>query len=499
MEAALSSRENGTPTETSESGRGKLFLTEVDGTPLVPRTSRWGAVASAVQRSSKDGGGEVRESELASRMSSGGDGGAEVFRVIDSMSEKQQRSRTIRSMIQKAAQKTILVVRAKNATQAAENVTIRFNTNRVTDTPRAVQLRSVCKKVLRHTRYGSKKQQQQFREIFADAAEVDALLKDMFWYLTAHCFQRDQHPQLEQSLYARIADNFTALFIRLQMQPASRDSGFFDVLPDVVAQILFVALYEAFPKSRKHMLTNEMRREILHLCHCWILGFVPADLSWAHWIAVDQESPKRIAALADFPAMRNRMLRAERIERTKLDVKNRRGASLVDDAALDESDDDELDPEATRAAAADTLPPLAARGAAAGGGGGSARIQTRERCVYQMRNSPLVDAFLKRHQLEANAAHLTVQLRLTSGTHFDLKTQEALHETRLPRGRRRRVIDPKAYAAVLHEIESFGDSVRRTYASEKKKAQDRDAAERKRVLAAQRELEAQLGALATCS
>lgn len=491
MELALSIREDGAMLSTmSKNGRSKLFITEVEKAPSATRTSRWGAVTNAVQTSSKAEGDNVREGEFASSMG----GGAEVFRILDSMSEKQQRSRNIRSMIQKAAQKTILVVRAKNATQAAENVTIHFNKSRVTDTPRAVQLEHVCEKVLRHVRYGSRKKQRQFREIFASAPEVDALLKDMFWYLTAHCFQSDKHPQLEQCLYARIADNFTALFIRLQMQPASRDSGFFDMLPDVIAQILFVALYEAFPKSRKTMLNNETPRTILHLCHCWILGFVPTDLNWSHWLAVDQQSPKRIAALADFPAMRNRMLRAERIERTKLNVKSRRGeASLADDGddtALDEADDDELAPAATGdvAVAADKLPHLTVRRA-------SVHVQMRERCVYQMRNSPLVDAFLKRHQLEANASHLKVQLRLTSGKHFDLTTQEALHETSLPRGRQRRVVDPKAYADVLREIESFGDRVRQTYASEKKKAQDRDAMERKRVLAAQRVLETQLDAL----
>lgn len=484
----------------------KSFITEVDNSPSTAKKSLRDAIALTLSGSSKDDGGDVRPGERASRFSPvkgkatgrASGGGGEVFRVIDNMGEKQQRSKNIRSMIQKAAQKTILVVRAKNATQAAENVTVRFNKNRVTDTPRSVQLRHVCDKVLRHVHYSSKKKKLQYQEIFASAAEVDALLKDMFWYLTAHYFQSNKHLQLEQSFYERIADNFTSLFIRLQMQPQSRDSGFFDMLPDVIAQILFMALYEAFPKSRKNMMNGELRRKILHTCHCWILGFVPADLSWSHWIAVDQESPKRIAALADFPAMRNRMLRAERVERTKLEVKNRHGSSVVNDSAMDDLDDmrDELHPEARDASEDEKLPRLPQGHSTAGKSNTSAHpvhVQTRERCVYQMRNSPLVDAFLKRHQLEANASHLKVQLRMTNGKHFDLKNQEALHETSLPRGRRRRIVDPNAYTEVLGQIESFGDSVRQAYASEKKQMRDRDAAEKKQLLAAQRELEAQLG------
>lgn len=482
----------------------KFFITEVAANAVSStKLSLRGTAPCALDGSAKDGGSDIRPGEQTSKHGSPivePGGGSEVFRIIDNLGEKQQRSKNIRSMIQKAAKKTILVVRAKSATQAAEHVAIRFNKNHITDIPRSVQLRYVCEKVLDHVQYSSKKKKLRYQEIFVNATEVDALMKDMFWYLTAHCFQSDQHPQLEQSFYQRIADNFTSLFIRLQMQPQSRDSGFFDMLPDVIAQILFMALYEAFPKSRKHLMTSAMRCKILHVCHCWILGFVPAALSWSHWIEVDQESPKRIAALADFPAMRNRMLRAERIERTKLEVKDRHGSSL-DDTALDDVDDmrDKLDSDGHEKAPDDKLPRLHqnANSVAAHGhtSGGNAHMETRERCVYQMRNSPLVDAFLKRHHLEANSAHLKVQLRMTNGKNFDLHNQEALHPTNFPHGRRRRIVDPKAYSEVLHQIEAFGDNVRHTYASGKKKMQDQDLLEKKQLVMAQRDLESQLGEL----
>lgn len=419
---------------------------------------------------------------------------SDVFQIIDKFGEKQQHSKNIRSLIQKAAQKTILVVRTKNATQAAENVTIRFNKAHPTDPPRAVALRDVWEKVLAHTAFSSNRKRYLFYSVFESAPEVDALLKDMFWYLTAHCFQAGRHKEIEQSYYERIADNFTSLFIRVQVQPSSRDSGFVELLPDILAQVLFMALYEGFPKSRKAITHTDLRSEILRTCYCWILGFVPADFDFSHWVSVDQDSPKRIAALADFPAMRNRMLRAERLERTKMEVKNRHGSILNEAEDLDALRDD-ADNEEYRHGPAHENGTLPVVPSAAATGAAPNNVETYERCVYQMQNSPLVDAFLKRYQLEANTRHLMVQLRMTSSKHFDLKNQEALHPTTLPKERRRRHVNAKAYAAALEKIEGFGDSVRAAYASERQHAFENDAIERRKLAQEHRELETQFSKL----
>ncbi|KAJ0403757.1 hypothetical protein P43SY_006300 [Pythium insidiosum] len=293
-------------------------------------------------------------------------------------------------------------------------------------------------------------ERQQFRELFvATGPEMDALLKDTFWYLTAHIFQPGRHEQLEECFYERIADTFASLFIRTQFGrnvsaaaeapinindlKSTTTSPFLDTLPDVLAQILFMALYEAFPKSRKHMVTTDLRERILRLCYCWIVGFVPADLDTSHWLSVDQESPKRIAALADFPAMRNRMLRAERIERTKIEVRNRHHSLLsASDEEPDGSDEEgherpdahsakheSAPPGARSPRGTSSLPPLSGRRISAAqekkssaGVSSSSQQHTeiRERSVYQMRNSPLIEAFLKRHNLDANATHLKREL-----------------------------------------------------------------------------------------
>lgn len=418
-------------------------------------------------------------------------GAADVFRIIDKLGERQMRSKNIRGMIQKAAQKTILVVRTKNATQAAENVTIRFHPERLTDTPRSVQLDYLCEKVLAHLEFASAGKKTRFHELFVNASEINTMLKDLFWYFTAHCFQTGSHAHIEDCFYQRVADVFTSLFTRLQMKRSSRDSGFLDRLPDVMAQIVFMALYEAFPKSRKRMMVSGLRQQILHICYTWMLGFVPADLSCSHWILVDQESPKRIAQLAEFPAMRNRMLRAERVERTKQDVRQRHSSALEND---DEEDDNrpDVDDNGERQSVSAKRSDDPTSGSCQPR---AVRVETRERCVYQMRNSPLVDVFLKRHQLQSNASHLHVQIRLTGGNNVDLHNQEALHATTLPRERRRRIVNPKTYADALQQIERFGDAVRTSYASEKKQMHDRNVLERKDTLRAQQSLDSQLGEL----
>ncbi|DBA03331.1 TPA: hypothetical protein N0F65_004608 [Lagenidium giganteum] len=488
--------------ETHNGTDSKAFITEVTHPPS-PNRRRGSIHHLPLPGINEKDDGDTRDAE---RVATPGrrNGAADVFRMIDRLGERQNHSKHIRNLIQKAAQKTILVVRAKNATQAAENVTIRFHRHQITDVPRAVQLKYLCEKVLGHMRTGSKRKHTQFQQIFTESLEIDNIIRDMFWYLVAHCFQAGRHTAIEESFYQRIADNFTALFIRLQVHAVTRDSGFFDMLPDVLSQILFTSLYEAFPKSRKAMITSDIRCQILQICHCWMLGFVPADLTWSHWIPVDQESPKRIAALAEFPAMRNRMLRAERVERTKQDVKNRHGHVLgVDDVDGDGGvgretfdDYDDLYPSPGH-----KLPVVGGNNQASNqsdrgvGHTGSAHVETLERHSYQMRNSPLVEAFLKRHNLEANATHLNVQLRMTSGKHFDLKNQEALHPTTQPTERRRRLVGAKAYTDALGEIEQFGDAVRRTYASEKKKVQDRDAFEKRQLVLVHRDLDAQLGDL----
>lgn len=528
--------------------------------------------------------------------------------------------RGIRSLIQKAAKKTILVVRTKNAMQAAEGVTIRFTSAHPTDLPRSVQLPQIIDKVLDHALVLITKDKpmarssfftschhiHEFREAFLAATEINALLKDLFWFATARIFQPGQHSELEQHFFGRISDSFTALFVRIQMPPAlqhqpqlqhqsiharSRQkqtaTRFLDVIPDVVAQVLFAALYEAFPKSRDALLRTESQLAVRQLCFSWLGGIenggnreVATISSCTHWLPVGRESPKRIAALADFPAMRNRMLRAERIERTKLATRNRHAAS-VDIAApkssglesLTRSDhvryrhhhhhhhqphqygeNDLSDPlglhqgreRRESAGGSPTHSPSRSRKLTRAtkntrsnndGGGSPAkynispgregdeqtpkceiRDETRERCVYEMQNSPLVTSFTGRHSISAAAGRLRVQLRITnSGISDTLPSVDdspprsattpipskstpmdqalvrlAVHA---PRERRRRVADPSGFMLALSHIEMEGDVVRGSREAAKQATQERDAHDRRQLAAAQKGLDKELAAL----
>lgn len=522
--------------------------------------------------------------------------------------------RSIRSLIQKAAQKTILVVRTKNAMQAAESVTIRFNPARPTDLPRTVHLPQIIDKVLDHatTRipasskpgtaasplFKARRHVHEFREAFQSSPEVEALLKDLFWFSTSRLFQPGQHAQLEDRFFARIADSFTALFVRLQMPPApqhqlnqqhqsvhARDKQthaagrFLDVLPDIAAQVLFASLYEAFPKSRESLVNQNAQLALRRICLSWLGGngsSLDGDgedndpASYAHWLPVGQESPKRIAALADFPAMRNRMIRAERIERTKLATRHRHAAAVAmatssapgfgspdhpghpryrhhhhhQYGANDVAGPDELLPPGTDGRDAvghgkqsprrlskppssmssskreftGVLPSASDQGDEFG-----VRVETRERCAFEMQNSPLVASFLDRHTIGAAAGRLRVQLRLTSSsssharpsssssagddgkessrpsTTPDASSPMEYKAVRLaphaPRERRRRVADPAGFMLALTQIQRQGDAVRSANAMATQTSREGDALDRQRLAAAHRALDGEFGAL----
>lgn len=516
------------------------FITEVAVATSKPRVS-----TNQVSDGKEDAtSASVRPAETVATLAQPPNGGsADVFRLLDRMGEKQTHSRNLRSLLQRAAQKTVLVVRPKNAMQAAENVTVRFNASHLTEVPRSVQLGDVVTKVLQHavtSSSGSHRQLRTFRELFTTAPEVDALLKDLFWFVTAHEFQPGQHTTLERAFYERIADSFTSLFLRLQVPAAGSASAssaparerqqrsaraFLAAMPDIVAQVLFVALYEAFPKSRKTIVGPELPAKLLRLCYGWLVGIVPSELSAEHWVPVDQESPKRIAALADFPAMRHRMQRAERVEKTKLAARNRHAAasgnhvhvhpaplvatnepqaihSDADDSRLDsgrQSDEGWTNRTSKRSGSPTKSPRRHGQhdeddGEDEDEDDGSRRIETRERAVFALQNSPLVATFLDRHSLGAAASRLRVSLRLSSGSKADavaLASQAALHASpRAPRERRRRVAsDQEGFLAALAQVQRFGDDVRLTHARETKAARDRDAQERQALARSERALD----------
>jgi len=151
------------------------------------------------------------------------------------------------------------------------------------------------------------------------------------------------------------------------------------------------------------------------------------------------------------------------------------------------------------------------------------RVETRERCAFEMQNSPLVASFLDRHTIGATASHLRVQLRLTSSScshtrpsSFASADDDSKESSRpsttpnaispmeykavrlaphAPRERRRRVADPAGFMLALTQIQSEGDAVRTANAMAKQASRENDALDRQRLAAAHRALDGEFGAL----
>jgi hypothetical protein len=396
-------------------------------------------------------------------------GSNDVFKIIDQKSDKQNNATNLRSIIQKAAQKTIMVVRAKNSSQAADNVAIRFYKHELSDVPRAVQLKVLRHKALSHLPAQFEQHKRLFKEIMNNAPELDNLLKDMFWYVTSSYFQPGKHPEAEEGFYHRIAETFTSIFMKVQSNGNSRNSSFFYFLPDAIAQILFIALYEAFPRSRKAM-DDELRRKLLHLTFSWLLGYIPAQLDWSHWASVNQDSPtKKMSALTEFPAMRNRAQRVERIEKTKQYIRSKTAGfngHVHHQDPQDLRNDENFPLESIHgkftASNDDTSTQL--------------HYILKQRVKYQISNSPLVQSFLKRHKVENNMNPLKVRLHMSNGNSFDINQPKN-------RGyceRRRLRMSAKSFSDAVQDIEKFGESVRVAHMTEKRAMLERDAHEKKK-------------------
>ncbi|KDO19865.1 hypothetical protein SPRG_14895 [Saprolegnia parasitica CBS 223.65] len=223
-----------------------------------------------------------------------------------------------RAMIQRAAKRTIMMVRARTASQSLERITVRFSPSQPTELPRSVQLPLLKQKVLAHNNLdASSKTARLFKHLFQTSAELEAIVKDVFWFFIAHEFQNGQHSTLESDFTARIADNYTNLFLRLQVDPSTRDSNVLARLPDILAQLVFLALHEACPMSR-YLLNRDVQARLVRRCFSWFVGFEPKQLQLDHWMPeLSKHAQRKSAALTDFPALRNRVRRSERLERIR--------------------------------------------------------------------------------------------------------------------------------------------------------------------------------------
>ncbi|ETV72982.1 hypothetical protein H257_12306 [Aphanomyces astaci] len=377
----------------------------------------------------------------------------------------QETKSKYRALIQKAAQRTIMIVRAKHSAQTVQKITVRFSNHQPTDLPRTVKLPLLKEKIVCHNRYDdSRKSTVLFRQVFESSPELEAIVKDMFWYIVSSEFQTGKHTKLEHDFYERVADNFTALFIRLQMNPATRDSGVMEKLPDAMSQLLFLALHDAFPISR-YLFDDDVRKKLITICYSWFVGFVPSKIAWEHWLPeLSMQSQRKSAGLHEFPALRNRVRRAERLEKIKtIEIQNhQKNVKLMKaedvDEALHRPQNQNQEPTSGDGATNQVKHPLPVV---------SQRLKSLERATYSLRNSPLITTFLKRHNLEHNAKGLNVDLRLTNDSDHHLGKQEALHQKGAPMQRKRPVLDANSYNDLVTKFEAHGKQLKAQYVSEK--------------------------------
>lgn len=108
----------------------------------------------------------------------------------DSESTSDEKGTKYRAMIQRAAKRTLIMLRAKTASQSLDRITVRFSPSQPTELPRSVQLPLLKQKVLAHNNLdASSKTARLFKHLFQTSAELEAIVKDVFWYFIAHEFQ----------------------------------------------------------------------------------------------------------------------------------------------------------------------------------------------------------------------------------------------------------------------------------------------------------------------
>ncbi|XP_068814781.1 protein FAM227B [Struthio camelus] len=115
-----------------------------------------------------------------------------------------------------------------------------------------------------------------WRSLFLSESSV-AVFQDSFWWWFLQKFKPNQEDQ--DHLFDRIADNFVALFL---LVPRDTKDAFFQIYPDCLSQVIYVAFCEAFPESIKYF-DDEFKDGLVDLIFQWISGLKPKKCTWRKW------------------------------------------------------------------------------------------------------------------------------------------------------------------------------------------------------------------------
>uniref|UniRef100_A0A452IYF0 Uncharacterized protein n=1 Tax=Gopherus agassizii TaxID=38772 RepID=A0A452IYF0_9SAUR len=115
-----------------------------------------------------------------------------------------------------------------------------------------------------------------WRKLFLSEASI-AVLQDCFWWWFLQKFKPNQEDQ--DYLFDRIADSFVSLFLCV---PSDTKDAFFQVYPDCLSQVIYVAFCEAFPESNKSF-DDAFKDGLVDLIFQWVSGLKPQKFAWKKW------------------------------------------------------------------------------------------------------------------------------------------------------------------------------------------------------------------------
>ncbi|XP_067411884.1 protein FAM227B isoform X4 [Emydura macquarii macquarii] len=109
-----------------------------------------------------------------------------------------------------------------------------------------------------------------WKKLFLSEASI-AVLQDSFWWWFLQKFKPNQEDQ--DHLFDRIADSFVSLFLCV---PSDTKDAFFQVYPDCLSQVIYVAFCKAFPESCK-CFDDEFKDGLVDLIFQWISGNIQEE------------------------------------------------------------------------------------------------------------------------------------------------------------------------------------------------------------------------------
>jgi hypothetical protein len=156
--------------------------------------------------------------------------------------------------------------------------------------------------------------------------EYNSIVKDLFWYCYLHIFRKPTGRSLtrptkaeaaeqkvqetnKQNLLDRISQSYGSLFYNVVISgpllareshnnnsnnSTSDGDVLFQTLSNAVAQSIYIAFFQAYPRSRRQINTAEIRDELVDICGLRLDGVRPSICKHDHWLnSQDQQAARK--------------------------------------------------------------------------------------------------------------------------------------------------------------------------------------------------------------